>query len=61
MTLRELTTRLQTLCHDGWSEHEVGIKVLDSFYKVGEVLKVTVGSNDDETDKIFFVIDTEVK
>lgn len=61
MILRELTTRLQTLCHDGWSEHEVGIKVLDSFYKVGEVLKVTVGSNDDETDKIFFVIDTEVK
>lgn len=23
MTLQELTTRLQTLCHDGWSMHEI--------------------------------------
>lgn len=59
MTLGELTTRLQTLCHDGWAEHEVCIKVLDAHYKTGDVLKVTVGDNNSE--RIYFVIDTEVK
>lgn len=24
MTLQELTTRLQTLCHDGWALSEIG-------------------------------------
>jgi len=59
MTLGELTTRLQTLCHDGWTNHTVGIKVLDAHYDIGEVLKVSVGN--DEHEKIYFVIDTEVK
>lgn len=60
MTLGELTTRLQTLCHDGWATHPVGIKVLDAHYNIGEVLKVSVGSDDDH-ERIYFVIDTEVK
>lgn len=59
MKLGELTTRLQTLCHDGWAEHEIGIKVLDAHYKTGDVLKVTIG--DDDSERIYFVIDTEVK
>lgn len=62
MTLGELTTRLQTLCHDGWATHPVGIKVLDAHYDIGEVLKVSVGNDDiPENQKIYFVIDTEVK
>lgn len=61
MTLRELTTRLQTLCHDGWSEKTVGIQILDAYYDVGEVFKVTIGNEEDEDKKIYFVIDTEVK
>lgn len=61
MNLQELTTRLQTLCHEGWATHEVvGIKVLDSFYKIGDILKLTTGNGDD-TGKVYFVIDTEVK
>lgn len=61
MTLGELTTRLQTLCHDGWTNHTVGVKVLDAHYNIGEVLKVTIGNDEDEDKKIYFVIDTEVK
>lgn len=63
MILGELTTRLQTLCHDGWAEHPVGIKVLNALYDIGDVLKVTVGNDEDEDEdkKIYFVIDTEVK
>lgn len=41
-TLRDLTTDLQTICHNGMSDCEVGIKILDSFYKVGEIKKVVV-------------------
>ena len=59
MTLGELTTRLQTLCHDGWATHPVGIKVLDAHYDIGEVLKIYVGN--EEHEKIYSVIDTEVK
>lgn len=60
MNLQELTTRLQTLCHEGWATHEVGVKVLDTYYKTGDILKLTTGSGDD-TGKVYFVIDTEVK
>ena len=56
MTLRELTTRLQTLCHDGWAEKTVGIKVLDAYYSIDDVQKISVGS-----EEAYFVIDTEVK
>lgn len=61
MILRELTARLQSLCYEGWAEKTVGIKVLDAHYDIGEVLKVTVGNDEDDTKKIYFVIDTEVK
>ena len=61
MILRELTARLQTLCYDGWSEKTVGIKILDAHYDIGEVLKVTIGNEEDEDKKVYFVIDTEVK
>jgi len=57
ITLGELTTRLQTLCHDGWANHPVGVKVLDAHYNISDVLKVSVGKNEE----IYFVIDTEVK
>lgn len=37
MELRNLTTELQTHCHNGDSECNVIIKVLDAFYKIKDV------------------------
>lgn len=55
--LRDLTTELQTLCHDGNSNAEIGIKILDSYYKIGDVKKLIVrGENAREV----FVIEAEV-
>ena len=34
MELRELTTELQTHCHNGDSECRIVIKVLDALYKI---------------------------
>lgn len=60
MKLGELTTKLQTLCHEGWADHEVFIGVLDAWnYKIEGVRKVYHG-NEDEKDKINFLIVTEV-
>ena len=60
MKLGELTTKLQTLCHEGWADHEVFIGVLDAWnYKIEDVHKVYHG-NEDEKDKINFLIMTEV-
>lgn len=58
-TLRELTTELQTLCHEGFSDCPVLTAVLEAMYKVGDVHKVTV-SNDEQNSKTYFVLDTEV-
>lgn len=37
MTLGELTTELQTLCHNGHATDEVCINLYDAMYKVGKV------------------------
>ena len=37
MTLGELTTRLQTLCHNGHATDEVCISLYDGVYEVGKV------------------------
>ena len=60
MKLGELTTRLQTLCHEGWANHEVNIGVLDAWnYKIEGVHKVETGNDDNDT-KVTFVIMAEV-
>lgn len=51
MTLQKITTDLQTHCHEGHSNSEVVIKILDAYYKVGKIK--TVSNND----KTLFVIE----
>lgn len=57
-TLRELTTELQTLCHEGYSDCPVLTSVLEAHYNVGEVHKMEVC--DENSHKTYFVLDTEV-
>lgn len=58
-TLSELTSELQTLCHEGFSECPVLTSVLEAMYKIGDVHKMTVGNNERDR-KTYFVLDTEV-
>lgn len=55
--LRDLTTELQTLCHEGNSNAEIGIKILDSYYKIGSIKKLVVSG---ENAREIFVIEAEV-
>ena len=48
-TLVELTSELQTLCHEGYSNCPVNILVLDGFYKLGNVLKTSIGNTDEDS------------
>lgn len=57
-TLRELTTELQTLCHEGYSDCPVLTSVLEAHYSVGEIHKMEVGNNNNS--RTYFVLDTEV-
>ena len=52
--LRELTTEAQTWCHNGESDAEVYVKILDGYYKVKDLQKLN------SADKTVFVIETEV-
>jgi len=56
-TLQELTTELQTLCHEGHSNDEVVLRVLDGYYKVGSVDKVTLITKDKNPDRVMFAIE----
>lgn len=58
-TLRELTTELQTLCHEGHSDCPVLTSVLEAHYKIGEVHEMNVYDKDGN-EKKYFVLDTEV-
>ena len=58
MILQKLNGDLQDLCHSGWSQHKVYIKIMDCFYEIKGIVKCTTG-NEDERDKIFFAIDTK--
>lgn len=51
MELRNLTTELQTHCHNGDSECNVIIKVLDTFYKIKSVKTGRSGTGE----KVFII------
>jgi hypothetical protein len=53
-TLRELSTELQTLCHEGYSDCEVIINRLNGVYDVGEIQPYSKPDG-----SIFFVIKAE--
>lgn len=52
--LRDITTELQTQCHEGESNKQIKVKVLDAYYNIGSIKKVVAG------DETYFVIETEV-
>lgn len=53
MIIQKLTGDLQNICHSGESEKDILIRVLDSFYKVGDIQRVDVG------DKTYYAIKAE--
>ncbi len=58
MTLQKITGDAQDLCHCGWSEHKIYVKIMDCFYEVTGIVKCYAG-NESEQDKVFFAIDTK--
>ena len=52
--LRDVTTELQTHCHDGESNKVLKVKILDAYYDIAAIKKVEAG------DETYFVIETEV-
>lgn len=50
MTVQKLCDELTILCHNGHAQSEVGIRILDAFYKVGEIDKTTIYHEDSETE-----------
>ncbi len=54
MELRNLTTELQTHCHNGDSECNVVIKILDTYYKIKGIETERSG-----TGKKIFIIEAE--
>ena len=50
MTVQELCDELTILCHNGHAQSQVGIRVLDAFYKVGDVNKTTFCHEETETE-----------
>lgn len=41
-TVGELGTSLQTIAHSGQAEAEICIKILDTYYKIGDIKKLVV-------------------
>ena len=52
--IRDLTTELQTIDHDGFADCEVVIRRLDAVYKVGKIKPYETPEG-----KVFFVIEAE--
>ena len=53
MIVQQITNKLQDIGHSGDADKEIYIKVLDSYYKVGNVQRVVVG------DKTVYAIKAE--
>lgn len=58
-TLQELTTELQTLCHEGHATDVVCIKILDGYYNIEGLKPLCNVTKEDET-KTLFVIEAGV-
>lgn len=54
MNLRELTSESQTLCHEGFSESEVYVSVLDAVYRIDKIQ-----AYNEVNGGTFFVINTK--
>ena len=58
MSVAELANRLQDLAHEGWSHNEVYIRVYEALYKIKDIHKTSVGT-DNNDEKIFFELEAE--
>ena len=56
-TIRDVTTELQTIGHEGYADCEICIKVQDGFYKIGKISRAVVHG---ETKREVFTIEAEV-
>ena len=56
-TIRDITTTLQTIGHDGYANCEICIKVQDGFYKIGKISRAVVRG---EATREVFTIEAEV-
>ena len=56
-TIRDLTTELQTIGHEGFADCEICIKLHDGFYKIGKISRAVVSG---ETKREVFTIEAEV-
>ena len=57
ISVAELANRLQDLAHEGWSHNEVYIRVYEALYKIKDIHKTSVGTDDNE--KVFFELEAE--
>ena len=57
LTVAEFANKLQDLAHEGWSNNEVYIRVYEALYKINDIHKTSVGSDDNE--RIFFELEAE--
>lgn len=55
-TIRDVTTELQTIGHEGYADCEICIKLHDGFYKIGKISRAVVSG---ETKREVFTIEAE--
>lgn len=53
MIIQKLTDKLQVIAHSGHSQNIIYVKIMDSYYKVGDVQREVVG------DKTVYAIKAE--
>lgn len=56
-TIRDITTTLQTIGHEGFADCEICIKMHDGFYKIGKISRAVVHG---KTKREVFTIEAEV-
>ena len=54
--IRDLTTDLQTIGHDGFADCEICIRVNDGYYRIGKISRAVVHG---ETTREVFTIEAE--
>ena len=52
-TIRDVTTELQTIGHDGFADCEICIKLHDGVYKIGKISKAVV--HGEKTREVFTI------
>lgn len=56
MKLGELTDLLQARCNEGHAEDEVGIQILNAFYKIKGIRHINIPINNEKGKDFYFII-----